>query len=146
MRRNILSYKAPPNNEGYDLICIHPDPKKQSKSIRVQVKSRLATDCNRGFPVKEKSIIAFDYLVVVFLNVGYFMQKAKKHKSIEGAMEPEFYTFPSSFIKKHHDSRYSWEKVNVKGLDIEKYKNEEGFELIAKKLKITYPEKRMDKT
>ncbi len=24
MRRNILTYKAPPNNEGYDLICIHP--------------------------------------------------------------------------------------------------------------------------
>ena len=24
MRRNILAYKAPPNNEGYDLICIHP--------------------------------------------------------------------------------------------------------------------------
>jgi Mg2+/Co2+ transporter CorC len=22
MRRNILTYKAPPNNEGYDLICI----------------------------------------------------------------------------------------------------------------------------
>ena len=22
MRRNILAYKAPPNNEGYDLICI----------------------------------------------------------------------------------------------------------------------------
>lgn len=21
---NILTYKAPPNNEGYDLICIHP--------------------------------------------------------------------------------------------------------------------------
>ena len=36
MRRNILTYKAPPNNEGYDLICIHPDPKKKSKAIRVQ--------------------------------------------------------------------------------------------------------------
>jgi hypothetical protein len=29
MRRNILAYKAPPNNEGYDLICIHPDPRHQ---------------------------------------------------------------------------------------------------------------------
>jgi hypothetical protein len=25
MGRNILAHKAPPNNEGYDLICIHPD-------------------------------------------------------------------------------------------------------------------------
>jgi len=27
MPRNILAYKAPPRNEGYDLICIHPDPR-----------------------------------------------------------------------------------------------------------------------
>ena len=58
MRRNILTYKAPPNNEGYDLICIHPNPRQNSRQIRVQVKSRLATDCDRGFPVKEKSINA----------------------------------------------------------------------------------------
>jgi hypothetical protein len=24
MRRNILTYNAPPGNEGYDLVCIHP--------------------------------------------------------------------------------------------------------------------------
>lgn len=27
MRRNIPTYKAPPSNEGYDLICIHPAPR-----------------------------------------------------------------------------------------------------------------------
>jgi hypothetical protein len=27
MRWNILAYKAPHHNEGYDLICIHPDPR-----------------------------------------------------------------------------------------------------------------------
>ena len=37
LRRNILAYKAPPMNEGYDLICIHPDPRKKTKVIRVQV-------------------------------------------------------------------------------------------------------------
>jgi hypothetical protein len=63
MRRNILTYKAPPGNEGYDLICIHPDPRHQpgpgeKAQIRVQVKSRYATDCDRGFPVKEKSLDA----------------------------------------------------------------------------------------
>ena len=63
MRRNILTYKAPPGNEGYDLICIHPDPRHQPEpgekaQIRVQVKSRYATDCDRGFPVKEKSLDA----------------------------------------------------------------------------------------
>src|ERR1700710_2059342 len=54
MRRNILTYKAPPNNEGYDLICIHPNPHKVTRQIRFQVKSRYASDGDRGFPVKEK--------------------------------------------------------------------------------------------
>jgi len=44
LRRNILTYKAPPGNEGYDLICIHPDPRKAARQVRVQVKSRMATD------------------------------------------------------------------------------------------------------
>ncbi len=28
MRRNILTYKAPPGNVSYDLICIHSDPRR----------------------------------------------------------------------------------------------------------------------
>ena len=36
------------------------------------MKSRYATDCDRGFPVKEKSLDAFDFLVVAFLNIGKF--------------------------------------------------------------------------
>src|SRR5881409_2395756 len=77
MRRNILTYKAPSHNEGYDLICIHPNPrhrlaKGQVAQVRVQVKSRYATDCDRGFPVKEVSFGAFDFLIVAFLNIGNF--------------------------------------------------------------------------
>ena len=80
MRRNILAYKAPMNNEGYDLICIHPNPRHIPKGsefaqIRVQVKSRYATDCDRGFPLKEVSLDAFDFLIVVFLNIGKFSGK-----------------------------------------------------------------------
>src|SRR2546421_451700 len=77
MRRNILAYKAPPGNEGYDLICIHPDPrhepgKGERSQVRVQVKSRYATDCGHTFPVKEKTLNAFDFLVAVFPNIGTF--------------------------------------------------------------------------
>jgi len=80
MRRNILAYKAPMNNEGYDLICIHPNPRhipmgSEFAQIRVQVKSRYATDCDRGFPLKEVSLDAFDFLIVVFLNIGKFSGK-----------------------------------------------------------------------
>ncbi|MBM4167135.1 MAG: hypothetical protein FJ218_09505 [Ignavibacteria bacterium] len=142
MRRNILTYKAPPNNEGYDLICIHPNPRKTKKQIRIQVKSRYQTDCDRGFPVKEKSFSAFDYVIVAFLNIGYFMGKYKKGSPSKiGMQNVEFYTLPLKFIRKHHDKSSTWEKVRIKNIDVERYKNERGFELIAKDLGIDYPNK-----
>jgi hypothetical protein len=141
MRRNILTYKAPPNNEGYDLICIHPDPRQTVRPARIQVKSRLATDCDRGFPVKERTFGAFDYLIVAFLNVGYFGNRSGRCPCREGARETEFYTFPLAFIREHHVSSSTWEKVRTRGLEIEPYRNERGFEQIAKRLRIGYPEK-----
>ncbi|HQI28326.1 MAG TPA: hypothetical protein PLT20_09605 [Sedimentisphaerales bacterium] len=146
MRRNILAYKAPPNNEGYDLICIHPDPrhcpkKGQLAQVRVQVKSRYATDCDRGFPVKEQSLNAFDFLVVAFLNIGNFFQGKD---GTAGMREPEFYTFPNTFIRKHHVKTSTWQKVRLRPLGdkIEKFKNEGGFELIAAALGVPRPVKK----
>lgn len=106
MRRNILTYKAPPNNEGYDLICIHPDPRHKRKrnqvsQLRIQVKSRYATDCDRGFPVKEANFDAFHFLIVAFPKIGKFFGK---HDGSSGAKEPEFYTLPNEFIREHHDA------------------------------------------
>jgi len=141
MRRNILTYKAPPNNEGYDLICIHPDPRRSGRQIRVQVKSRLATDCDRGFPVKSQTLDAFDYLAVVFLNVGYFMGKAKNHSCLEGAREPEIFIFPASFIKENHIASSSWEKVRTRGLDLSPFEGLDGIEKIAEELQVEYPKK-----
>lgn len=145
MRRNILAYKAPQNNEGYDIICIHPNPRHvhgvgELAQVRVQVKSRYATDCDRGFPVKEVSFDAFDFLIVAFLNIGKFYGK---NDGSEGAREPEFYTLPKEFIQKHHQKTTSWQKVRLKSLqeDIEQYRGEDGFEQIAACLGVEKPAK-----
>lgn len=139
LRRNVLAYKAPPGNEGYDLICIHPDPRQPSRQIRVQVKSRMATDCDRGFPLKLKSIDAFDFVVVAFLNVGYYAGKSKRHEPETGAREPEFYTLTPDFIRKHLTQSTSWEKVRTRGIDMSAFKNERGFEIIAQALGVPFP-------
>jgi hypothetical protein len=143
MRQNILAYKAPQNNEGYDLICIHPDPRYGPKTdelerVRVQVKSRYATDCDRSFPVKDTSFDAFDFLIVAFLNIGRF---TGKNDGSEGMCDVEFYTLPTEFIRKHHYKSSSWQKVSLKALkeEIAQYKNEEGLRLIAKALGIPKP-------
>jgi hypothetical protein len=148
MRRNILAYKAPPLNEGYDLICIHPDPRHELKKgeqpqVRVQVKSRYATDCDRGFPVKAESLNAFDFLVIAFLNIGKFFGK---NSGVDGSQEPEFYTLSREFIQQHHDPTSSWQKVKLGTLtdESEPFKNEEGFEFIAKALGIPKPRKMRD--
>ncbi|WP_330924891.1 hypothetical protein [Candidatus Sororendozoicomonas aggregata] len=145
MRRNILTYKAPDLNEGYDLICINPDPRYKPKKselaqVRIQVKSRYATDCDRGFPIKEKCLDAFDFLIIAFLNIGDFY---RGRDGTSGSSEPEFYTLTPEFIKKYHNKTSSWEKVRLKKLqeEIEPFKNELGFERIAKALGIQKPQK-----
>jgi hypothetical protein len=143
MRRNILTYKAPPNNEGYDLICIHPNPRHRPATdevpqVRVQVKSRYATDCDRGFPVKKASLDAFDFLIVAFLNIGNFF---RGNDGSTGQQEPVFYTLSRNFIRQHHDTTSSWQKVLLHSLEaeIEPFRGDAGFELIAHRLGVPRP-------
>lgn len=108
--------------------------------IHLQVKSRYATDCDRGFPVKATSFDAFDFLVVAFLNIGMFYGR---HDGSTGGQAPEFFTLPSAFIREHHRAHTSWPKVRLRGLETElaAYAGEAGFEQIAQTLGVPRPRK-----
>jgi hypothetical protein len=137
MRRNILAYKAPTNNEGYDLICIHPNPREKTNLVKVQVKSRYQTDCHPHVPMREESLDAFDYLIAVYLNVGNFY---RGEPSPAGATAPEFYTVPAAYVRTHFVKAASgFDKVSLKKSDLIAFKNETGFDQIAHYLGIPYP-------
>ncbi len=70
------------------------------------------------------------------MDIGTF---SRGTDSREGLKEPEFYTLPVRFIREHHNKSSSWEKVRLGNQPLDKYKNERGFELIAKALKVSYP-------
>ena len=142
MRRNILAYKAPPNNEGYDIICIHPDPRHeprqgQRSQVRVQVKSRFATDATH-FTVKDESLDAFDFAVFVCLNIGRFYGK---YDGTSGEEAPEFYTVPRDEVREWlKASNWSYVYLNSElRKRFEKYKNETGFEQVATMLGVDRP-------
>ena len=124
MRRNIRTYQARPNNPGYDFICVHPDPAKAKRKIRVQVKSRRSPDADKSI-LLGRSLGGYDFLVAVLMNVG--------------RGNPEFYTFPRAWVEAHH-IRESWgRKLRLRQLPVEAYRNEEGFERIARALGIPRP-------
>lgn len=53
---------------------------------------------------------------------------------------PSSTLYPSSSLKKHHQKAKSGgERVLMKGVDMEQYKNERGVEIIANDLGVPYP-------
>ncbi len=143
LRRNILTYKAPPNNAGYDLICIHPDPKVSGKHIRIQVKSRYQTDCDWKVPVRETTFEAFDFLAVVMLNIGNFYDPRGEGET--GAKDPEIYFLPPEVALKYYSVvKSGFNRVDLNKLTDEeaaKYELQNGIELIAQALNIPYPDR-----
>jgi len=141
LRRNILTSKAPPNNEGYDLTCIHPDPRRSGEQVRVQVKSRLATDSDRGFPMRRKSVFGIRLLGPGISECRVLPPQGRPGPSRSRQEGSRVLHFPQPILRRHLDSSSSWEKVRTRGINIVKFQNEQGFEQIARDLGVAYPVK-----
>lgn len=139
MRRNTLANKAPPRNEGYDLICMHPDPRRSTNVVRVQVKSRYQSDSDRSVFVRQSSFSAFDFLVIVLLNIGLYYDREVRRPRF-GQREVEFFVLPRTVARKlYRPVKSGMNRVWTMGHELERYKNERGLELIAKELRVPYP-------
>ena len=102
----VSCYKAYINFPGYDLVAVNPD---KSKTARIQVKSRWATNYDKSFPIKNFDC---DFVVHVALNRGYAFGK-KSNEADTGIREPYFYIFPSALVKNAQNKKSKWGKVNI---------------------------------
>ena len=141
MRRNIMVYKAPPRNEGYDLICLHPEPKKVGRQVRIQIKSHYQTDAIYSVGIKRQTLGAFDFLIVVNLNITYSKRASRSKQQV---IPMEFYTVPAALVRKvHKEVKSTYDYFSTKHFrDNPAFRDEAGFELIAEALKIPYPGRR----
>lgn len=132
MRRNILAFKAPSRNEGYDIICVHPNPPQANRRmIRVQVKSRAWDENDRSVQMKKQGLRGFDYLVVVFMNIR--SSGKKEHRATTSF--PEFYTVSQKWVQSNFRG---YGKVFFPKRGMEKYEGLKGFEKIAQDLRVSY--------
>lgn len=122
----ISCYKAYVNFPGYDLVAINSDT---SKTARIQVKSRWATNYDRKFPIKNFDC---EFVVHVALNRGYRFGKRPKDGDL-GIRDPEYYVFPASVIPPARVDRDSWNRVAITKIpNHERYRN--NWRLIAEYL------------
>lgn len=111
---------------GYDLVAVNPD---NSRSARIQVKSRWATNYDRSFLIKNFDC---EFVVHVALNRGYRFGKTAKEGKTE-IRAPDFYVFPVAVVRDAQNTSDKWGKVKIRNiLDYEQYKD--GWHLITEHL------------
>lgn len=110
----IVAHKTYTNTQGYDLIASDAE---NGTSLRIQVKSRWATDYDGGFLIKN---LDCDFVVFVALNRGY-RYRLKAAATSSGKLAPKFYVFPASILLAAPRSE-GWGKLFLKNiLDAETY-------------------------
>lgn len=102
----IHCYKSYVNYPGFDLMAVNHST---GKSARIQVKSRWATDYDKGFPIKNFDC---DFVVHVALNRGIRFRKSKASK-LPTTRPPDFFVFPTDAVRKAQNPSSKWGKVTI---------------------------------
>ncbi len=108
----IAAYKTYDRTGGYDLISVNP-PK--NRSVRIQVKSRWATDYDKGYPFGDS--YGSDFAVLAELNRGY------SWSARGGKKDPVLYVVPTLLCRKFRRRSSGWGKVFLTDIpDVERYR------------------------
>jgi hypothetical protein len=120
---NIMCHKSYFNFPGFDLVALNP---RKNKSVKIQVKSRWATDSDRRILMKN---FDSDFVAFVQLNRGYrYSKKHLRRRSNDGGkLAPEVYIFPTRVVRAARIRNSSWGKINLKGIPrFDEYKEDWG--------------------
>lgn len=110
LRFRIQSFICSQNFDDYDIVATNPE---KSKSVRIQVKSRLKESDN-SFIIKK---FGSEFVVFVRLNCG---RRKKRELAYEYRKQPEYYIFPTGLCQEFNRGG-EWNKVHLK--DIPNYEN-----------------------
>jgi hypothetical protein len=103
--RGIHASKAYTRFPGWDLLATNP---QTGQTCRVQVKARLATDFDGGFPIK-----SFDaeFVVLAALNRGYRYARARRQlrdRTDTGERDPQFFVLPMPVVAEVCTNAPTW--------------------------------------
>lgn len=102
----ISCYKAYANFPGYDLVAVNTGT---SRTARIQVKSRWATNYDRSFSIKNFDC---EFVVHVALNRGYRFGK-RATEANPGIEAPNFFVFPVDVVRQAQSGATNWSKVRL---------------------------------
>jgi hypothetical protein len=104
----VQAIKAYTRFPGYDLIAADAD---QGTSCRIQVKSRWATDYDRGFPL---SNLECDFVLLAALNRGFRYRRSGAQGDGRGV--PHLYVFPIEILRPVVQTSGGWSKVHLRNV------------------------------
>jgi hypothetical protein len=100
--RGVHATKAYTRFPGWDVLATHPTT---GRSCRIQVKARLATDFDGGFPIKN---LDAEFVVLAALNRGNRYRSIRSDDPTGGEREPSFWVLPMPLVAQAATTAAKW--------------------------------------